>query len=252
MCDEAPRHVFNSICRYVNQVYTSLQSLCSYYASYITLCRGKATFVILRNPSAFLHARYIFLLILLPPISPQIFPIFLLLRYLNTQSLQLYEPNSGGRPQIFSQTTRKCPGMLVVCSPFPARKYERPERWIFEGRSGDLRAFVSAGRVILKFSTNAYHRAVKVTPRLTQRTVVVVVMVVVKLCIRAVFAHSSFFPLPFFFFFFFSFPFSLNLPFLPRALPLPDLSPSLYPMKNVHEYLTFQRANIQRRYSNFT
>ena len=51
---------------------------------------------------------------------------------------------------------------------------------------------------------------------------------------------------------FFSFPFSLNLPFLPRALPLPDLSPFLYPMKNVHEYLTFQRANIQRRYSNFT
>lgn len=250
MCDEAPRHVFNSICRYVNQVYTSLQSLCSYYA----LPRQSNLRVILRNPSAFLHARYIFLLILLPPISPQIFPIFLLLRYLNTQSLQLYEPNSGGRPQIFSQTTRKCPGMLVVCSPFPARKYERPERWIFEGRSGDLRAFVSAGRVILKFSTNAYHRAVKVTPRLTQRTVVVVVMVmvVVKLCIRAVFAHSSFFPLPFFFFFFFSFPFSLNLPFLPRALPLPDLSPSLYPMKNVHEYLTFQRANIQRRYSNFT
>lgn len=250
MCDEAPRHVFNSICRYVNQVYTSLQSLCSYYA----LPRQSNLRVILRNPSAFLHARYIFLLILLPPISPQIFPIFLLLRYLNTQSLQLYEPNSGGRPQIFSQTTRKCPGMLVVCSPFPARKYERPERWIFEGRSGDLRAFVSAGRVILKFSTNAYHRAVKVTPRLTQRTVVVVVMVmvVVKLCIRAVFAHSSFFPLPFFFFFFFSFPFSLNLPFLPRALPLPDLSPFLYPMKNVHEYLTFQRANIQRRYSNFT
>lgn len=55
----------------------------------------------------------------------------------------------------------------VVCSPFPPR-YERLEGWIFEGRSGDLRAFVSAGRVILKFSTNAYHAAVKVTPRLTQ------------------------------------------------------------------------------------
>lgn len=49
----------------------------------------------------------------------------------------------------------------------------------------------------------------------------------------------------------FPFPFSLNLPLLPRALPLPDLA-SLYPVKNVHEYLTFQRANIQRRYSNFT
>lgn len=72
MCDEAPRHVFNSICRYVNQVYTSLQSLCSYYA----LPRQSNLRVILRNPSAFLHARYIFLLILLPPISPQIFPIF--------------------------------------------------------------------------------------------------------------------------------------------------------------------------------
>lgn len=132
----------------------------------------------------------------------------------------------------------------VVCSPFPPR-YERLEGWIFEGRSGDLRAFVSAGRVILKFSTNAYHAAVKVTPRLTQRAVVVVV-VVVKLCIRAVFALSFFPP-----FFFFPFPFSLNLPLLPRALPLPDLA-SLYPVKNVHEYLTFQRANIQRRYSNFT
>lgn len=199
-----------------------------------------ATFSSLHDPLNFLTPAIVQFLLQTPP----------LLRYIRTRPYSFSFTNrirsrEGGRKSCCERpaNVQGC-SSRVVCSPFPPR-YERLEGWIFEGRSGDLRAFVSAGRVILKFSTNAYHAAVKVTPRLTQRAVVVVV-VVVKLCIRAVFALSFFPP-----FFFFPFPFSLNLPLLPRALPLPDLA-SLYPVKNVHEYLTFQRANIQRRYSNFT
>lgn len=132
MCDEAPRHVFNSICRYVNQVYTSLQSLCSYYA----LPRQSNLRVILRNPSAFLHARYIFLLILLPPISPQIFPIF---SFSSSISKHVFARKAfsfmnriqeGGR-----KSSRKRPANVQGCSSFvPSEKIRTPREMDFRGK----------------------------------------------------------------------------------------------------------------------
>lgn len=175
-----------------------------------------ATFSSLHDPLNFLTPAIVQFLLQTPP----------LLRYIRTRPYSFSFTNrirsrEGGRKSCCERpaNVQGC-SSRVVCSPFPPR-YERLEGWIFEGRSGDLRAFVSAGRVILKFSTNAYHAAVKVTPRLTQRAVVVVV-VVVKLCIRAVFA-LSFFPLLLFSFSFFFEPptFATRTPFARPRVPLP-------------------------------